>query len=212
MLTKASKTARPARRIGPGAAVFIVTALASCLALPWLWTSADRAAMARLDVHTVAWEMRTWANMHCVVGSYSLVLMLLFYLVGKIRHMRPPALPAGFAWLIWIMAPQVIAAVFHRQLYASWQDGGDAEPIPRPIFDALRWAWWLFILAYVGCVLWSFTWGEGGRRWMHAQRAALGVCCCEQCGYNLTGNVTGVCPECGTPVPPGPSPAGTDGQ
>jgi len=22
------------------------------------------------------------------------------------------------------------------------------------------------------------------------------------CGYNLTGNVSGVCPECGTPVPP----------
>jgi hypothetical protein len=23
---------------------------------------------------------------------------------------------------------------------------------------------------------------------------------CEKCGYNLTGNVSGVCPECGTPV------------
>ncbi len=24
---------------------------------------------------------------------------------------------------------------------------------------------------------------------------------CEHCGYNLTGNVSGICPECGTPVP-----------
>ena len=24
---------------------------------------------------------------------------------------------------------------------------------------------------------------------------------CQQCGYDLTGNVSGVCPECGTPVP-----------
>lgn len=24
--------------------------------------------------------------------------------------------------------------------------------------------------------------------------------CCEQCDYNLTGNVSGVCPECGTPI------------
>jgi hypothetical protein len=24
---------------------------------------------------------------------------------------------------------------------------------------------------------------------------------CQQCGYDLTGNVTGVCPECGTAVP-----------
>lgn len=25
---------------------------------------------------------------------------------------------------------------------------------------------------------------------------------CKHCGYNLTGNVTGICPECGKPVPP----------
>ncbi len=24
--------------------------------------------------------------------------------------------------------------------------------------------------------------------------------CCKNCGYNLTGNVSGVCPECGTPI------------
>ena len=23
---------------------------------------------------------------------------------------------------------------------------------------------------------------------------------CQNCGYNLTGNVSGVCPECGTPI------------
>ena len=26
---------------------------------------------------------------------------------------------------------------------------------------------------------------------------------CHECGYELTGNVTGVCPECGTPNAPG---------
>ncbi len=25
--------------------------------------------------------------------------------------------------------------------------------------------------------------------------------CCAQCGYNLTGNVSGICPECGTLIP-----------
>lgn len=25
---------------------------------------------------------------------------------------------------------------------------------------------------------------------------------CKHCGYNLTGNVSGICPECGTPIPP----------
>ena len=24
--------------------------------------------------------------------------------------------------------------------------------------------------------------------------------CCKSCGYNLTGNQSGVCPECGTPI------------
>ena len=24
--------------------------------------------------------------------------------------------------------------------------------------------------------------------------------CCQKCGYNLTGNVSGTCPECGTPT------------
>jgi hypothetical protein len=25
--------------------------------------------------------------------------------------------------------------------------------------------------------------------------------CCPTCGYNLTANCTGICPECGTPIP-----------
>jgi hypothetical protein len=28
---------------------------------------------------------------------------------------------------------------------------------------------------------------------------------CRECGYNLTGNVSGICPECGTPLPIPPS-------
>ncbi len=35
-------------------------------------------------------------------------------------------------------------------------------------------------------------------RKIHHERIKLGHC--QQCDYNLTGNVSGVCPECGTPV------------
>jgi len=28
---------------------------------------------------------------------------------------------------------------------------------------------------------------------------------CQKCGYNLTGNVSGKCPECGLDVPPAPT-------
>jgi hypothetical protein len=36
--------------------------------------------------------------------------------------------------------------------------------------------------------------------WLHARRV-FPEHCCPSCGYNLTGNVSGVCPECGTPIP-----------
>jgi len=35
---------------------------------------------------------------------------------------------------------------------------------------------------------------------------------CNQCGYNLTGNTSGVCPECGTPVQPVPRSHGLGGD
>jgi len=31
------------------------------------------------------------------------------------------------------------------------------------------------------------------------ERDIVGYCC--RCGYDLTGNISGVCPECGKPVP-----------
>jgi hypothetical protein len=35
--------------------------------------------------------------------------------------------------------------------------------------------------------------------WLDRRVAVPG--CCRCCGYDLTGNVSGVCPECGTPIP-----------
>ncbi len=37
-----------------------------------------------------------------------------------------------------------------------------------------------------------------------------GLAACERCQFDLTGNVTGVCPECGTPVPATASAASAD--
>lgn len=34
------------------------------------------------------------------------------------------------------------------------------------------------------------------------RRRALAHGFCNSCGYNLTGNLSGICPECGKPVPP----------
>lgn len=48
----------------------------------------------------------------------------------------------------------------------------------------------LFTAGPVWCLL--------GVRLRRARRRRRG--CCLKCGYNLTGNVSGVCPECGAPV------------
>jgi predicted amidophosphoribosyltransferase len=34
--------------------------------------------------------------------------------------------------------------------------------------------------------------------WWRDRRTPPGHC--PKCGYNLTGNVSGICPECGTPI------------
>ncbi len=55
----------------------------------------------------------------------------------------------------------------------------------------------LACLAYPATRLALWLAGRSDRRYM--SRYASGLCV--NCGYNLTGNTSGVCPECGTPVP-----------
>jgi hypothetical protein len=63
-------------------------------------------------------------------------------------------------------------------------------------------AWAGVILGVVVCggyVLWQISYARQLWRWMRwhesAQRCWRGQC--PGCGYDLTGNVSGVCPECG---------------
>jgi hypothetical protein len=51
---------------------------------------------------------------------------------------------------------------------------------------------------WLGClfILFPVTWGI-----QKARRRTPGHAVCVNCGYNLTGNISGVCPECGKPIP-----------
>jgi len=52
------------------------------------------------------------------------------------------------------------------------------------------------VLASLCAVGFWVTWALLRRRLRLSQRLQFG--CCPNCGYNLTGNTSGVCPECGT--------------
>jgi len=49
--------------------------------------------------------------------------------------------------------------------------------------------------AFLCATVWWFIWGRP--RKMKAKRRFL----CDNCSYSLIGNTSGVCPECGTPIP-----------
>ena len=62
-----------------------------------------------------------------------------------------------------------------------------------PIFVTYAWAiiaphWFLALILAILPTIWLFKWNK---------RRKLGPNACPGCGYDLTGNETGVCPECG---------------
>ena len=55
--------------------------------------------------------------------------------------------------------------------------------------------WFLWALTGILPMAWLWRW----RRNRHLK--SDGMPHCAKCDYNLTGNVSGICPECGTPIP-----------
>jgi hypothetical protein len=66
--------------------------------------------------------------------------------------------------------------------------------VPQTVMWTLEMPLWALLVLFAVYPLVGFTRGPV-RRW---QRSRKGLCL--QCGYDLTGNVSGVCPECGEAV------------
>ena len=65
-----------------------------------------------------------------------------------------------------------------------------------------RWSvYLLFTLCLIGFGIATWFTREDIRRRLRAELAKKGIPVCIPCGYNLTGNVSGICPECGKAIP-----------
>ncbi len=60
--------------------------------------------------------------------------------------------------------------------------------------ESIRVPTWMLVAVFSLLPLW-----REGRRYAKRRRSRANLCV--ECGYNLTGNTTGVCPECGRNVP-----------
>lgn len=99
-----------------------------------------------------------------------------------------------------------IRSVWHTVLFAlAYALADTALPLIRGLLRP-DWFWnagtaalfgaFHFVVNAVLCAtVWWFVWGRP--RKMKTRRRFL----CDNCSYNLIGNTSGVCPECGTPIP-----------
>jgi hypothetical protein len=71
---------------------------------------------------------------------------------------------------------------------------GRLFPVLHPVEGQVGMYVWLALALVVGLTVAWVTW----KRSEPADRQERGLC--TRCGYDLTGNVSGVCPECGTAI------------
>jgi hypothetical protein len=91
-----------------------------------------------------------------------------------------------------VAATVVLACAFH---------GMDAEPV-LVIAAAL-----VFLAAVIGVLAWDvwepwrwWLWHRRTGRWLARRDALRSQGHCPECAYDLTGNVSGTCPECGAAI------------
>jgi len=138
------------------------------------------------------------------VRSGKLVLLLLLVVIGcgvvavcALSYLQPLSYSNGTRTEGWY-----VCLDRSTLMYESWR------PLPGPAWNHAKVKWQV---SFVGPVLLAyptvaFLFGPF-RRWQRRRRWQ-----CTKCGYDLTGNVSGVCPECGTSIHDGPhSEAGATG-
>lgn len=155
---------------------------------------------------TVAEQWRMLAALSCLMGPWCVFMSAgcLFWFrkrnrrAGWRREAYTTMQSALAALIAWMSVPAASALIYYRELYAPLDAGGMKDPIPPDVFASLETLWkWIGGLVALAIVVWSLLKGpEFRRRRLAADRR------CTKCGYQLKGNVSGRCPECGAPVHP----------
>ncbi|HEY2584323.1 MAG TPA: hypothetical protein VGI81_01010 [Tepidisphaeraceae bacterium] len=155
--------------------------------LPLTWAGANRGRIIFLLRHPTRTDRRRYAGL-CPWWNWSNLLMS--HAVGSYV-----AVGVSFSAVMIVRGPDVTLLI-----------GAAAAPVIYPLLllftiqpfldrpSAARIC--LVVLLYaVPFAAWST---RADRRWRRARCREADEC--RACGYNLTGNVSGVCPECGTPI------------
>ena len=99
----------------------------------------------------------------------------------------------GRPWFLLLTFIAIPAMVFLLS-FVPWITGKDLAS------SALRMALLLSIgFLYIALLTWLSR--RSIQRSLWRKLAARGIPCCMHCGYDLTGNESGVCPECGKALP-----------
>lgn len=112
---------------------------------------------------------------------------------------RHPGSKSGRFQMLVQLTGWPLAVLEQKHMWWDWSDPTLKGPEPDPAIR-VRWDGLILNPLLVGSAAFTAVAGpyllSGGiRRYRRRRRGR-----CEHCGYDLTGNVSGRCPECGTPI------------
>ena len=124
-----------------------------------------------------------------------------FVLLGLVRAViqRRRLSETARVWHVWCVPVIVCGAEAMQHLWELMTEGPFRDPRTGRIdryFLSLSIALVILPVLYAGIVAASILWPV--RLWRRSSLADR----CRRCGYNLTGNTSGICPECGTAIEP----------
>jgi hypothetical protein len=161
-----------------------------------LWMSRVRHGLIDLGVPThFVTHHAVFLLLH--VPDWCVLIVMAFCLGLNTRRL---AKIAAFSFIIWLPVMDFVLSIWYH-----FADGGTW---PDATKKAVLFGFNVRILPAALTLLFGFAAWSLGRRLNRRKQPGH----CLRCDYNLTGNVSGICPECGTTVPAGITAAVNEGS